>query len=203
MKNIKTGTVAIIDSSYRFAGGWDDYYSKQLNLCGEKTVLTSWVWHQKDSSKQNIFNPYTNIVYEFSRFYDYLPVLKYNENIKLSDREYPYQLAFNYSGFYFGYADIFKEVLFDPSLNFKEQNIIYSFRLFTYGINLYIPKLSYVMRTIDDELLNNSKNNYPVRCGLFHNDEYYSRDLPKNYLFGLGKERASWEFFDFIHIDYK
>lgn len=202
MKNVTDGTIAIVDSSYKFFGGWDEYYSTQLNLCGEKSVLTSWIWYAKSQKVLDNLHSYKNLVFEFSHFEDYLPALKYNDKIKLSERAYPYQVAFNPNGFYFGHFDIFKEVLFDPSLNFKEQNIIYSLRLFTHGINMYMPPLSYFVRTIPEDLMCTSKKNYPVICGLFNNDQYYSRELPANYLYGLGKERAIWDFFDFIHIDY-
>ncbi len=201
INNIKVGTIAIVDSSCVFLNGWDEYYIKQLSLCGEKSILTSWIWCSKNGKENVLSDPYNNIIFEFSNFENYLPKLKYNKKIDLLKRTYPYKVAFNPNGFYFGYASIFKKVQFDPYLNFKEQNAIYSLRLWTFGIDIYVPQCSYIYRTISEDDICSSNNNYPVLCNFFDNDKSYSKMLPDNYLYGIGNERPKWTFFEYANIN--
>ena len=115
---------------------------------------------------------------------------------------YPYQIPFNINGFYFGYAHVFKKVPFDPNLNFQEQNAVYSARLWTNGINLYLPNISHMVRTVSEDSLSSGERNRIVTSGIFNLEEYYANRYPPNYLYGLGNERPMWAFYDFAHIKY-
>lgn len=200
-KYLDNNYVAIIDSSYRFIKGWDTYLCDNIKKCGKNGALTSWIWLNKDNKKD--ITPYINIVKEFSQFYNYLPYLKYNEDIKLFEMKHLYKTPFISDGFIFCNSNIIKNIPIDPKLNYEEHKFIYSLRLWTNGIDLYYPNTSFIYRTKSEELLNKGKNNYPVICALQGYKNYYSKQLPENYKYDIGNIRPLWEWYDFINFDYK
>ena len=193
--------VTIIDSSVRFLNGWDKYLCDSIKMCGQKAALTSWVW-QTDNEENIKMSGYDNIVKEFDHFYYHLPVLQYNKEIDLKKMIGPYQTTFISNGFLFCHSSIVKTIEFDPNLNYYEQQYIYGIRLWTNGINIYYPKLSYMIRTKDEKLLNSNKKNIDVVCALSGIKNSYSKSLQSDYSYDIGSERPLWMWYQFLNIDY-
>lgn len=202
IKNLGDCYVMLVDSSFRFAAGWDDYYCKNLDMCGKNSVLTSWVWKTNANlEKENVWH-YQNVVKEFSKFNDLLPELRYNKSIDLTERKNPYQAAFISDGFVFCKSFVFKHILPDPSLSYEEHQYIYSVRLWTNGVNLYYPSLSYVVRTrLTSDLYEGIKNR-KVISSLMGIYTYESKKLKSNYKYDMGNIRPLWSWYEYINVNY-
>lgn len=194
--------VAIIDSSIRFMDGWDKEYCQKIKECGNNSALTCWVWQADDKVDPDNFYNYNNIVKELDTFINFLPVLKYNETIDLAKRNAPYQTPFISDGFVFCKSNVLKNVLVDPNLTYEEHQYLYSVRLWTNGINIYYPPVSYMIRTKPENLLHGSVIHQDVICGLTGQNNYYSKTMPSDYKYGLGNERPICSWYDFMKVNY-
>lgn len=194
--------VLLVDSSVRFANDWDSYYLKNIKICGDNSALTGWHWLASENTDVDNFVPYNNVIKEFSAFCDYLPVLSYNESIDLSKKTTPYQTAFISDGSIFCKSDVFKNILVDPKLTYEEHQYIYSVRLWTNGINIYYPPVTFILRTKTEELLHEGIENLNVVCALMGLNNYYSRMLEENYQYDTGTIRPIWTWYDFIGVKY-
>lgn len=194
--------VSVVDSSFRFLYGWDKYFLDIIKTCGDNAVLTSWIWYTTDLNKAEKLGPYLNLVKEFKKFSNYLPELKYNEEIKIVERKMPYQTPFISDGFLFCNSEILKTIKIDPNLTYREQERIYSLRLWTNGIDIFYPRLSYMYKTKSDEMFNKGESHYSTICALLGMDNYYSKFLEEKYPYDVGKERTLWSWYDFMKFDY-
>lgn len=201
-KYLGKGYCIVIDSSFRFSNGWDNYYRNNIKMCGENAILTSWIWNSEGKVNLDNYESYTNIIKEFKEFNNYLPVLHYNENINLNDRNVPYQTAFISDGFIFCKSDILKQIPVDPKLTYEEHQFIYSIRLWTNGINIYYPRYSFFIRTKNESNLYGGVNNQDVVCALSGIYNYYSKRLKSNYKYDIGNIRPLWTWYEFINVDY-
>lgn len=193
--------VAVIDSSVRFLCGWDKYLCKNLKLCGKKGVLTSYlqeIFHNNTS----IIHPYINIDMKIKNFKDFLPCFEYNPNVTLCKMNSPQQTPFLYNGFIFMHSNILKKIKYDPNLDYDEQKYIYAIRLWTNGINVYLPKLSYIYRNKNESLLITNNKNLNIVCSLSGIQNYYSKKLEAKYPYDIGNERPLWSWYNFINIKY-
>lgn len=194
--------VLLVDSSVRFSNDWDKYYLKNIKICGDNSALTSWHWlASKDTNVEN-FAPYNNVIKEFSTFCNYLPTFNYNESIDIAKKATPYQTAFISDGSIFCKSEVFKNIQVDPNLTYEEHQYIYSVRLWTNGINIYYPKISYMLRTKNENLLYNGAKNLNVVCALMGLNNYYGKKLEENYKYDLGTIRPLWSWYDFINVKY-
>jgi len=200
VKNLNKGYAAIVESSFKFIEGWDKYYSKIIRQCGENSALTSWVWTTTDSNNNLV--GYNNVIKEFSRFENYLPVLVYNEKIDLSKMFFPYQTPFISDGFLFCKTDVFKKVPIDPNITYEEHCYIYSLRLWTSGINLYYPNVSFLVKLRDESLMNEGIKNYNIICGISGLNNYYSKTLEANYKYDIGSSRPLWGWYEYLGVNY-
>ena len=200
-KYINNNYVAVIDSSVRFLNGWDKYLCDNLKLCGNKSALTSWIWETDDNTIKD-FKPYVNITQKIREYYYNMPVLEYDSSIDLSNINNPYQTAFMFNGFIFCHSKIIKEIEFDPNLNYEEHKYLYALRLWTNGVNLYLPKLSYMLKNKEEKLLNTSDSNLNVVCSLTGINNSYSRTFEADYNYDIGSERPLWTWYNYINIDY-
>ena len=200
-KRVGNSYVAIIDSSYRFIENWDQYYSKNMSDIGEDSALVSWIWYTKSEEKANSMFVYNNIIQKFKGFYDYLPLLCFDESIPLGEREHPYPSMFIPGGFLFCHSKLLKKVPVDPNLDYYEHRIIYATRLWTHGINLYYPPFSYITRVKDDIEMTTQIRHYPVLCYFFQQSKFLEDAIPKDYPYLEGNKRSLWSFYDFIQYD--
>ena len=193
--------VAIVDSSVRFTKGWDNYYSENLIKCGKNAVLTSWVWK---STEEEIFalGSYINIEMKVTGFNNYLPILEYNDSINILDYNAPYQTYIIYDGFIFTYSNIIKKVKVDPNLSYQEHLYLYSLRLWTNGIDVYLPISSFVARCKDEYQLNTDNNNTGIVCSLSGLRNYYSKTIESHYPYDVGNDRPLWTWYKKININY-
>lgn len=196
------GYVYIVDSSVRFLKDWDKCLPDSLKKAGKNAVITSWIWRGTKETDYKDFIPYNTVVKDVKEFTEYLPVLKFNEEIEMSARKNLYHTAFISNGFIFTHSKIIKKIPFDPSLNYEEQNIIYSLRLWTNGYDIYYPVSSHAYRIEPEEKLNNGVHNYAVVNALFGKKNYHSKNLVYDYKYDIGDERPLWTFYEFINQDY-
>lgn len=194
--------VAVVDSSFRFLNGWDKYLCDTIKTCGENTALTSWIWLTDDQTKAEGLEPYINCIKDFKCFYDYLPNLKYNYTIKLEKKKKPYQTPFISDGFLFCNSEILRTITIDPNLTYEEQLMIYSLRLWTNGIDIFYPYISYIYKTKSEKIFNTGEHHYPVICALLGMNNYYSKYLESGYQYDIGKKRTLWSWYDFMSFDY-
>ena len=199
---ISNDYVMIIDSSYRFIFEWDKYLCENIKMCGEYSALTSWIWCSEKELLENDLHQYTNVVKDFSHFNNYLPVLKYNQKINISRRKSPYQTAFISDGFLFCKSDVIKKVPIDPNLTYEEHQFIYSARLWTNGINLYYPLISYMIKTKNSILLNDGVKNLQILCSIMGINNYFYEPLNQYYEYDHGNVRPLWSWYDFAQINY-
>ena len=196
------GYIALMDSSVRFIVDWDMNYCQNIKLCGEDAALTSWVWVASKETDVNNFYNYNNIIKEFSCFYNFIPFLRYNESIDLSKRSVPYPTPFISDGFLFCKANAIKNIPIDPDLTYEEHQYIYAARLWTNGITIYYPSVSYLIRTKEENLLHNGVKNQNIVCGIMGISNYYSKTLAADYKYGLGNKRPLWEWYEFMNVKY-
>ena len=194
--------VAIIDSSYRFIKDWDKCLCQSIKLCGDKSALTSWVWRTNPDTDLNTLCTYNNVIKEFNTFYNYIANLKYNETIELSKRGIPYPTHFISDGFIFCKSEIFKQIPVDPNLTYEEHQYIYSVRLWTHGVNIFYPTVSYMVRTKDEQLFHNGIKNLNIVCALTGLNNYYSKTTEANYKYDIGTARPIWMWYDSLNIKY-
>ncbi len=199
-KDIDEGYVAIIDSSIKLLDDWDKYLCENVKKCGEKAALTSWVW-ESNENKDN-YQPYINIEKNITNYYYYLPTLEFNKSIDFSKMNHPYQTAVPFDGFLFLHSSILKQIEIDPNLSYEEHKYIYAIRLWTNGINLYIPCLSHVIRSKQESLLNSDNNHISTVCALSGIDCYYSKLFESDYHYDIGNKRPIWTWYKFININY-
>ena len=200
-KKLGKGSVAIVDSHVHFLKNWDAFYFSQMLAAGENAVLSSWTWFNPKTEEADSMNPYTNIVYEFNGFEGNYPKLVYHQEIDISSRKVPYPVAFFYDFFFFGFADTFKKVPFDPELNVDEERILYGLRLWTNGFDLYMPRASHLVRIADPVELKDGIFHPTTVAGLFRIDSYEGKQFQEDYPYGLGTKRTLASFFDYIHYD--
>lgn len=200
-KELGNSYVCVVDSSVRFINGWDDYSLYNLKLCGTKSVLTNWLYK---IDKNDIDNSvaYTNIVMEVTEYKSYLPAIVYNSSINLSDIKTPYETQILFDGFIFCHSSILKEIEIDPNLRYDEQNIVYSLRLWTNGINIYIPKESFFVRVEDSNVLNTIPENFNIVYTLFRIRNRYSCVFESGYQYDIGEVRPIWAWYKQTPIDY-
>lgn len=201
VKQLGKDYVMIVDSSFRFAYGWDKYYRDNIKLCGDSSILTSWIY-ETDENKENKIYKYVNIVKELNEFNNLLPSLRFNESIKLSTLKNPYQTAFISDGFVFCKSNILKKVPIDPSLTFEEHQFIYSLRLWTNGINIYYPTYTFFVRIKSKtELYGGTINRSVVSAisGIYNHD---SKRFNSNYKYDNGNVRPLWTWYEYIHANY-
>lgn len=196
------GYVCIVDSGVRFLKDWDKCLPDGLKKAGKNAVLTGWIWRGTKDTDYKDFIPYNTIIKDVKEFNDYLPILKFNEEIDMSSRKNLYHTAFISNGFIFTHSRIIKKIPFDPSLNYDEQQIIYSLRLWTNGFDIYYPVSSHAIRVEPEEKLNNGINNYAVISALFGKKNYHSKNLVYDYKYDIGDERPLWTFYEFINQDF-
>ena len=196
------GYAAVVDSSFRFLDGWDEYLCNTIKTCGENAALTSWIWLTDEPSKAEQIGPYINCIKDFNGFYDFLPSLKYNSKISLENRKAPYQTPFISDGFLFCNSELLKNIKIDPNLTYQEELMIYSLRLWTNGIDIFYPDVSYIYKLKSEDFFNTDKHNYPVICALQGINNYYSRQLESGYMYDIGTKRTVWSWFDFMNYDY-
>lgn len=201
-KKVGDGYVLIVDSSVRFIDGWDEYLCKNIKECGEKSALTSWVYYVADKTKVEDSKCYINVIKEFDSFYNFLPTLRYNEQINLSKRKSPYQTPFISDGFLFCHSNIIKQIEIDPNITYNEFKYLYSLRLWTNNINIYYPTISFFIRTKDESLLNNDVQNMDIVCGVSRNRCVYYNILMGDYPYDIGNKRPIWTFYDSINVPY-
>ena len=194
--------VAVVDSSVRFMDDWDKAYCQKIKECGNNSALTCWVWQADDKVDPDNFYNYNNIVKELDTFINFLPVLKYNETIDLAKRNAPYQTPFISDGFLFCKSNVLKNVLIDPNLTYEEHQYLYSVRLWTSGVNIYYPPVSYMIRTKPENLLHGSVIHQDIICGLTGQNNYYSKTMPSDYKYDLGNERPICSWYDFMKVKY-
>lgn len=194
--------VAVVDSSVRFMDDWDKAYCQKIKECGNNSALTCWVWQADDKVDPDNFYNYNNIVKELDTFINFLPVLKYNETIDLAKRNAPYQTPFISDGFLFCKSNVLKNVLIDPNLTYEEHQYLYSVRLWTSGVNIYYPPVSYMIRTKPENLLHGSVIHQDIICGLTGQNNYYSKTMPSDYKYDLGNERPICSWYDFMKVNY-
>ena len=202
IKYLGDAYVALVDSSVRFITDWDQNYCQNIKLCGDKAALTSWVWHASEETDVDNFFNYNNVIKEFDTFYNYLPYLRYNETIDLSKKNAPYQTPFISDGFLFCKSDVFKEIPVDSNLTYEEHQYLYALRMWTNGINIYYPPLSYVLRTKAENSVHEGVNNFNIVCALTGLSNYYSKTLDINYKYDLGTQRPLWAWYDYIGVKY-
>ncbi len=190
--------VAIVDSSIRFLKDWDKYLCENIKNCGNKAALTNWVWYVQDINLENV-QPYFNISMKLRQFYYYLPVLEYDSTVNFSNIKNPYQTPFIFDGFIFYHSSVLKKIEFDPKLSYEEHKYLYSMRLWTSGINLYLPQVSYFIRTKEEKKLNTDNQNIDVVCALCGIRNAYSRNVEANYPYDIGNERPLWSWRDYIN----
>lgn len=193
---------AVIDSSYRFINDWDKCLCQSIKLCGDKSALTSWVWRTGKDTDLNKLCTYNNVIKEFNAFYNFIANLKYNEKIELSKRGVPYQTQFISDGFIFCKSNVFKTIPIDPNLTYEEHQYLYSVRLWTHGINIYYPTVSYMVRTKDEQLFHNGIKNLNIVCALTGINNYYSKTTEVNYKYDIGKTRPIWTWYDSLNVKY-
>lgn len=191
----------IIDSSVRSLNDWDRYSCETIKICGTKSALTNWVWRINEDTNIEEFTPYNNVIKELDVFYYYVPVYKYNTEIKLEERKNPYKTPFISDGFLFIKSKDIKKLKIDPELNYEEQKYILSVNLFTNGISIYYPLSSYFIRTDDESNLNTEDRHLDVLSGLLGINNFYSKSLSNEYKYTLGSERTLWEWYEYIGID--
>ncbi len=196
--HLDNGYTLIIDSSVRFFTKWDEYLCENIKKCGRNSVLTSWVWKKDGNEEFN--NMYQNIVREYYKFENYLPVLNYR-TVK-NNYEFPYLSGYVADGLLFGNSKIFKKIPYDPNLDYEEQKYIYALRLWTNGINIYYPESSYFIRVREESLLSENKHNYDIVCALSGIKNIYSRTFDSNYLYDIGQERSIYSWYQFLNIEY-
>lgn len=187
--------VAIIDSSVRFLQEWDQKLCEAIKTCGKKSALTSWVWNNQENKE---IGPYINVVKELDKFDNYLPVLKYNNALKIADEKHPYQTPFISDGFLFCHSSVLKEIKPDPNLNYEEHKYIYSVRLWTNGIDLYYPKTSYLYKIRGEKYMEEKHHNYGVICSLLEITNSYSKKFKSGYKYELGIARPLWGWYKYI-----
>ncbi len=192
--------VALVDSSIRFISGWDEYSRSNLNMCGTKAALTSWVFTEEGDN--GYLETYFNAEFHFQELSDYLPVLKYNESLDFSTFKTPYQTAIPFNGFLFMYSNILKQVEIDPNLSYDEQKYIYAIRLWTHGINIYIPQASHFFRNKLESSLSTENKNKSAVCALSGINCSHARYFKADYPFDIGKERPLWTWYKFVNINY-
>lgn len=195
--------VAIIDSSIRFLKEWDSYILNKIKLCSKKTVLTTCICIADEDTDIENFIPYNNIIKDFKEISDYMPLLKYNEEIDLSKRKNMFHTPFISDGFIFCHSSVIKKIPFDPKLNYEEQKFVYSARLWTNGIDIYYPQVSHYIRTREEFELYNGKDNYEAISNIFGINNFYSKSSEYNYQYDIGKERPLWTYYEFMGYDFE
>lgn len=200
-KNVKDGFVVIVDSSIRFLDGWDKYLIENIRKCGNSSALTNWVW-ETDEEEIKSLKPYINIEKKVTHFSNYIPNLIYDDKIDLKKLLNLHHTSIAYNGFIFFHSSILKKIPFDPNLSYEEQKYIYSFRLWTNGIDLYLPKLSYFVRIRKEEELNTENNNQGILSSLSGIHNYYSRNVLSDYPYGIGSKRTLWTWYNHLNINY-
>ena len=191
--------VTIVDSSIRFLNGWDEYLCQNIKLCGHNAVLTNWIWLNNNLSN---VEPYYNIIKKVDYYNKYLPILKYIEDFSFANVKNPQHSAFFFNGFLFLHSRIIKKIQIDPILNYSEHKYLYAIRLWTNGIDIYIPKLSYFYRIREEKLLRSKDTHNDIVCSLsgIHNSNTIK--MERGYKYDIGDERPLWSWYDFIGVDY-
>ena len=195
--------VLIIDSSIRFVQGWDSHLTYNIKRCGNQSALTCWTWIPNEGTDIRTFGAYQNCIREFDYFYYFLPVLKYNDGIDLQKRGKPYATPFMVDGFLFLHSNILKKVKIDPNISYEEFKYLYSLRLWTYGITIYYPDLSFFFRLKDESLLSDHTQHLDVLCGVSRiRDLFYTKDFPVDYSYDIGMERSLWSYYESFGVRY-
>ena len=194
--------VAVVDSFVRFIKGWDSYYRSSIKLCGDNSLLTSWVWKASENSDINKLDPYTNVVKEFKEFNYYLPILYYNEQIKLAERKMPYKTLFISDGFIFCNSSILKKIKIDPNLSYSEEMYLYSLRLWTSGYDIYYPNSSFLVRTEEENVLFSPNDHLDIVCALSGLKNYYTPKVQAKYKYDVGSKRQLWEWYELLNVKY-
>ena len=200
--NDNTNTL-IIDSGMRLLSEWDKYLCENLRGCGNSSALTSWVWYTNDDvGYGGLKDCYYNKVKSFKEFSNNLPVFDDNNDIELSKKKHPFLTPFISDGFLFLKSKVLKKIFIDPNLNYEEHKFLYSVRLWTYGINIYYPIMSYVLRVVDEHLLNNGEDHSKIIFALLEKNEVLGKYIEENYPYALGKERSLWTWYDSLTPTY-
>ena len=200
-KHLGNCFAVVIDSGIRFMPEWDKGLLSSIVSCGQNSGLTNWTYRILNNKKAKII-PYLNAQKEFIGFNNYLPVLKQKNSEDFQNIKHPLRTPFISDGFLFCHSSILKSIKPDPDLSYREQQYIYSARLWTSGIDLYYPKTSLFYRTEDDKELETNITNYNVLCGLMGIENHYSIQLRDDYQFKLGDKRPLWGWYDYINYDY-
>ena len=185
----------LIDSAVRALSDWDNYSCENIDKCGTRGALTNWVWKTDKDIDWDTFGLYNNVIKELDRFYNYLPIYRYNLDVILENRDNPYKTPFISDGFLFIKSSIIKKIKLNPELRYEEQKYLLSIKLFTEGINIYYPSSSCFYRVEDEESLNAGENHYELLFMLFKDNVSYDNLLDNNY---IGKERPLWEWYEYI-----
>ena len=138
-----------------------------IKKCGTNAAITCWVWDTEDEEKLNSLTPYLNIDMKITDYYFYLPIFSQNYEIDFAKLENPHQAAFMFNGFLFCNSKVLKKIEIDPNISYEDHRFVYSLRLWTSGINLYIPQSSFFVRNKNEKVLNTINSNLRVVCSLF------------------------------------
>ena len=194
-----TSYTVVVDSSVIFIEGWDKFYLSDCKKCGPKSILTAWIWYKEDPKE---IAAYYNTVKVFDRFEEYMPVLKYNSDIKFSDTAYPHKTPWISDGFIFCKSSTLKRVEIDPTLRYDEHQYLYSLRLFTNGIDIYYPTTSFFIRTKDQNKFNKGDYHKGIISALAGLNNYYSKRVEKGYKYDIGNERPLFDWYKEIGFDF-
>ncbi len=191
-EKVPNSNVMIIDSGMRMLKDWDTSLCESLRTCGSSSALTSWVWYTEDDKNYGgISTSYFNAVKGFKEFNRELPVIQYDATVSLQKKKHPYFTPFISDGFLFLSSKSLEKVKIDPNLNYDEHKMVYSARLWTHGINIYYPKMSYVLRVVEENLLNGPNHDGTIGA-LFGRESVESKYLEEGYPYVFGNERPLW-----------
>ena len=195
------GYVAVVDSSFRFLSEWDEVLVKSINNCPQYSAITSWIWTTpKDYNKK--LTPYKNRIRDFEKFENKFPVLKLNNELKIDSRPNPYQGSYISDGFLFCHSRVLKSIKIDPTLSYREHQIIYSLRLYTNGIDLFYPQSSHIYKTKPESFYYSENGNSTVTLALQGFDDNRVKLLECNYEFDIGNKRPLWMWYESINYNY-
>ena len=201
-KELGDSYVILLDGSMRLLKGWDNYLTETIKLCGQNTVLTSWVWLATPETDLNSFYNYNNVIKDLDRFYNNLPFLKFNNSVDLSKRTRPYITPFISDGFMFTKSEVFKTIPVDPSLTFEEHQCLYAVRMWTNGIDIYYPQSSFIVRTKEEQRFHGGVPHQEKVSALLGLNNYSSKKMESNYEYDLGDKRPLWAWYDLAKVEY-
>lgn len=200
-KELDDDYVCVVDSSVRFMQNWDKYNLDTLKNCGNKSVLTHWLFKADEKDKAT-FQSYINIEKRIIEFQSYLPLISYDDQVDLTHITCPYETGTIFDGLIFCNSNILKEIEIDPNLRYDEQKVLYSLRLWTNGINIYIPNESHFLRVEEEDELNTIPENYSTVAALCGIKDGYSKTFAAGYKYDIGYERPLWGWYKHINIKY-